>query len=109
VTGNHPTSTGLISIAASRTHVLVFNTLVPGIMQLGFQAIPKNLMHRNMWIDIACSMNKIVGYVRGLPSCVGLGAVGSRFSELWFGASVRPSTVLSGSSETSTAGFEISS
>jgi hypothetical protein len=29
VTGNHPTSTGPISIAASRTQVLVFITLVP--------------------------------------------------------------------------------
>jgi hypothetical protein len=46
VTGNHPTSTGPISIAASRTQVLVFSTSVPGIMQLGFQAIPKNIMHR---------------------------------------------------------------
>jgi hypothetical protein len=46
VTGNHPTSTGPISIAASRTQVLVSITLVPRRMQLGFQAIPKNLMHR---------------------------------------------------------------
>jgi hypothetical protein len=46
VTGNHPTSTGPISIATSRTQVLVFNILVPRRMQLGFQAIPKNLMHR---------------------------------------------------------------
>jgi hypothetical protein len=46
VTGNHPTSTGPISIAASRTQVLTFNTLVPREMHLGFQAIPKNLMHR---------------------------------------------------------------
>jgi hypothetical protein len=48
VTGNHPTSTGPISIAAIRTQVLVFSTSVPGIMQLEFQAIPKNLMHRNV-------------------------------------------------------------
>jgi hypothetical protein len=109
VTGNHPTSTGPISIVASRTKVLVFSTSVPGIMQLGFQAIPKNLMHRITSIDIDCSVIKIVGYVRGLPSCVGLGAVVSRFSELWFGASVRPSTVLSGSLGTSMAGSEISS
>jgi hypothetical protein len=52
---------------------------------------------------MGCSVNKIVGYVRGLPSCVGLGAEVSKFSELWFGASVRPLTVLSGSSGTSTA------
>jgi hypothetical protein len=103
VTGNHPTSTGPISIAASRTQALIFNTLVPREMQLGFQAIPKNLMHRITQIDIDYSVIKIVGYVRGLPSGVGLGAVGSRFSELWFGASVRPSTVSLGSSETSTA------
>jgi hypothetical protein len=45
VTGNHPTSTGPISIAASRTQELVSITLVPRRMQLGFQAIPKNLMH----------------------------------------------------------------
>jgi hypothetical protein len=48
VTGNHSTSTGPISIAAIRTQVLVFSTSVPGNMQLGFQAIPKNLMHRNI-------------------------------------------------------------
>jgi hypothetical protein len=46
VTGNHPTSTGPISIAASRTQVLVSIILVPRRMQLGFQAILKNLMHR---------------------------------------------------------------
>jgi hypothetical protein len=46
VTGNHPTSTGPISIAASRTQVLLSITLVSRRMQLGFQAIPKNLMHR---------------------------------------------------------------
>jgi hypothetical protein len=103
VTGNHSTSTGPISIAAIRTQVLVFSTSVHGIMQLGFQAIPKNLMHIITQIDIDCSVFKIVGYVRGLPSCVGLGAVVSRFSELWFGALVRPSTVFSGSSGTSTA------
>jgi hypothetical protein len=46
VTGNHSTSTGPSSIAASRTQVLVSITLVPRRMQLGCQAIPKNLMHR---------------------------------------------------------------
>jgi hypothetical protein len=46
VIGNHSTSTGPISIAASRTQVLLFNTLVPREMRLGFQAISKNLMHR---------------------------------------------------------------
>jgi hypothetical protein len=48
MTGNHSTSTGPISIVAIRTPVLVFSTLVPGNMQLGFQAIPRNLMHRNI-------------------------------------------------------------
>jgi hypothetical protein len=36
VTRNHSIFTGLISIAAIRAQVLVFNTLVPGKMQLGF-------------------------------------------------------------------------
>jgi hypothetical protein len=36
VTGNHSTSTGPISVAAIRTQVLVFSTLVPRKMQLGF-------------------------------------------------------------------------
>jgi hypothetical protein len=36
VTGNHSTSTGPISVAAIQTQVLVFNTLVPRKMQLGF-------------------------------------------------------------------------
>jgi hypothetical protein len=109
VTGNHSTSTGPISVAAIRTQVLVFSTSVPGIMQLGFQVIPKNLMHRITQINIDCSVFKIVGYVRGLPSCVGLGAVVSRFSELWFGASVRLSTASPGSAGISTAWSAISS
>jgi hypothetical protein len=46
VTGNHSTSTGPISRAASRTPILVFITLVPGIMQLSFQTTPKNVMHK---------------------------------------------------------------
>jgi hypothetical protein len=49
VTGNHPTSTGPISIAAIRTQVVVFSTSVPRVMQLGFQAIPKDLMHGNIY------------------------------------------------------------
>jgi hypothetical protein len=109
VTGNHLTSTSPISIAASRTQVLVFSISVPGIMQLGFQAIPKNLMHRITQIDIDCSVFKIVGYVRGLPSCVGLGAVVSGFSKLWFGVSVRPSTASSKSAGISSAWSVISS
>jgi hypothetical protein len=36
VTDNHSTSTGPISIAAIRTQVQVFSTLVPRRMQLGF-------------------------------------------------------------------------
>jgi hypothetical protein len=92
VTGNHPTSTGPINIAASRTQVLMFSTSVPGIMQLGFQAIPKNIMHRITQIDIDCSVIKIVGYVRGLPLLVGLksGMLVLLSSELWFGASDTP-------------------
>jgi hypothetical protein len=72
VIGNHPTSTDPISIAASRTQVLLINTWVPGEMQLGFQAIPKNLMHRITQIDIDYSVIKLVGYVRGLPLLVRL-------------------------------------
>jgi hypothetical protein len=57
VTGNHLTSTGPISRAASRTPILVFNTLVPRIMQLSFQATPKNLMHKEIYINnIGCSV-----------------------------------------------------
>jgi hypothetical protein len=40
--------------------------------------------------------------VRGLPTCVELGAVVSKFFELWFGASVRSSTACPGSSADST-------
>jgi hypothetical protein len=39
-----------------------------------------------------------MGYVRGLPSGVGVGAEESEISELGFGASVRPSTTCAGSS-----------
>jgi hypothetical protein len=39
-------------------------------------------------IDIDCSVNKVVGYVRGLPLLVGLKSVKSISSELWFEASV---------------------
>jgi hypothetical protein len=39
-----------------------------------------------------------VGYVRGLPSEVGVGAGESEVSELGFGASVNPSTTCAGSS-----------
>jgi hypothetical protein len=56
-------------------------------MHLGFQAIPKNLMHR---IDIDCNIIKIVGYVRGLPLLVGLKSEMLISSELWFGASDIP-------------------
>jgi hypothetical protein len=59
VTGNHPTSTGPISIAAIRTQVLIFNTLVPRKMQLGFSS---NSSERNAEIDInniGCSVNKV--------------------------------------------------
>jgi hypothetical protein len=107
VTGNHPTSTGPISIAASRTPVLVFSTSVLGIMQLGFQAISKNLMHRITQIDIDCSVFKIVGYVRGLPLLVGLklGMLVLLSSELWFGASDNPLVTFTWSSKTSSADF----
>jgi hypothetical protein len=77
-------------------------------VQLGFQAIPKNLMHRITQIDIDCTVFKIVGYVWGLPSCVGLGAVVSGFSELWFGASVRLSTASPESAGISSAWSAIS-
>jgi hypothetical protein len=40
-----------------------------------------------------------VGYVRGLPSGVGVGAGESEISELGFGTSVSPSTTCAGSSE----------
>jgi hypothetical protein len=59
VTGNHSTSTGPISRAASRTPVLVFNTLVSGIMQLSFQTTLKNVMHKEIYINnIGCSVVK---------------------------------------------------
>jgi hypothetical protein len=109
VTGNHSTFTGPISIAAIRTQILGFSTSVPGIMQLGFQAIPKDLMYKITQIAIGCSVFKIVGYVRSLPSCVGLGAVVSGFSELWFGASVRLSTASPESAGISSAWSAISS
>jgi hypothetical protein len=69
--------------------VLVSITLVPRKMQLGFQAIPKNVM-QDRYKYIGCSVNRIVGYVRGLPLLVGLklGMLASLSSELWFGASV---------------------
>jgi hypothetical protein len=50
VTGNHSSSTGPVSRAASRTLFLVFNTLVPRVMQLCFQTTPKNLMHKERYI-----------------------------------------------------------
>jgi hypothetical protein len=40
-----------------------------------------------------------MGYVRGLPSGVGVGAGESEISELGFGTSVSPSTACAGSSE----------
>jgi hypothetical protein len=49
-------------------------------------------------IVIDCSVNKIMGYVRGLPSGVGVGAGESEISELGFGASIRLSTTCAGSS-----------
>jgi hypothetical protein len=49
-------------------------------------------------INIDCSVNKIVGYVRGLPSGVGVGAGESEISELGFGTSVSPSTTCAESS-----------
>jgi hypothetical protein len=54
-----------------------------------------------IWIDIDCSVNKIVGYVRGLPLLVGLKSEMSISSELWFGASVNPLVTFTWSSETS--------
>jgi hypothetical protein len=58
-------------------------------------------MHKWTYINRCnCSVvNKIAVYVEGLPSCVGLGAVVSKFSEHWFGASVRFSATFVGSSE----------
>jgi hypothetical protein len=112
VTGNHSTSTGPISIAAIRTQVLVFSTSVPRNMQLGF---PNNSQELNaqvyiyIYINVDCSVDKVVGYVRGLPSLAGLGAGVSKLSELWFGASVRFPKMFPGSSEISTSGSGISS
>jgi hypothetical protein len=59
-------------------------------MQLGFQAIPKNLMHGITQIDIDCRVIKIVGYVRGLPLLVRLESVKLRSSKLWFGLPIIP-------------------
>jgi hypothetical protein len=47
---------------------------------------------------IDCSVIKVVGYIRGLPSRVELGVGVSEVSELGFGASVSPSTTCAGSS-----------
>jgi hypothetical protein len=80
-------------------------------MQLGFQAIPKNLMHRITQIDIDYSVIKLVGYVRGLPLLVGLksGMLVLLSSELWFVASDNPLVMFTWSSETSSAdSWEIS-
>jgi hypothetical protein len=83
----------------------MFSTSVPVNMQLGFQAIPKNLMHRITQIDIDCSVFKIVGYVWGLPLLVGLESemLVLLSSELWFGASDNPLVTFLWSSEKSSA------
>jgi hypothetical protein len=91
VTGNHPTSTGPISLAASRTQILVSITLVPRRMQLGFQAIPKNLMHiiRNRYR---------LQYNKNSRLCPGLAFTGGTevrdvsvvIFRTWFGASDIP-------------------
>jgi hypothetical protein len=56
-------------------------------------------MQDTIWIDIDCSVNKIVGYVRGLPLLVRLGLVKLIMSELWFGPSKNFLMKFSGSSE----------
>jgi hypothetical protein len=46
-----------------------------------------DLMQDIIWIDIDCSVKKVVGYVWDLPLLVGLGLVKLITSELWFGPS----------------------
>jgi hypothetical protein len=58
-------------------------------------------MHKYRLIDIDCSVNKVVGYVRGLALLVGLKSEMSISSELWFGASVNPLVIFTWSSGTS--------
>jgi hypothetical protein len=62
-------------------------------------------MHKYRQIDIDCSVNKVVGYVRGLPLLVGLelGMLVLLSSELWFGAFDNPLVTFPWSSEISSA------
>jgi hypothetical protein len=60
-----------------------------------------DLMQDIIIIGVDCSVNKIVGYVRGLPLLVGLKLKMSISSELWFGASVNPLVTFTWSSGTS--------
>jgi hypothetical protein len=64
-----------------------------------------DLMQDIIWIDIDCSVNKIVGYVRGLPLLVGLKSEMLTSSELWFGASVNSLVTFIWSSGTSSVDF----
>jgi hypothetical protein len=64
-----------------------------------------DLMQDIIIIDVDCSVNKIVGYVRGLPLLVGLKSEMSISSELWFGASVKLLVTFIWSSRTSTVDF----
>jgi hypothetical protein len=66
-------------------------------MHLGFHSTPRLNARYNI-IDIDCSVNKVMGYVRGLPSGVGVRAGESEASKLGFGASVSSSTTCAGSS-----------
>jgi hypothetical protein len=54
-------------------------------------------------MDIDCGVNKVVGYVRGLPLLVGLKSVKLRSSELWFGACDNPLVTFTWSLEKSSA------
>jgi hypothetical protein len=56
---------------------------------------------------IGCSVNKIMGYARGLPLLVGLGLVKLITSELWLGPSENSLTKFSGSSGQSHSGSGI--
>jgi hypothetical protein len=66
-------------------------------------------MHKYIYINVDCSVNKVAGLCPRLDFTGGVGAEVSKFSELWFGASVRFPTTFPGSSEISTSDSGINS
>jgi hypothetical protein len=80
-----------------------------GFMHLGFQAIPNNVMHKIHKDIYRLQYNKIVGYVRGLPSEAKLGSDELKTSERRFGASVTSSVAWTESSDSPVSGSKINS